>query len=161
MRSRHPGLDLPAAEMASVGLIALFHAPPWASAAAASAHCWNAWLVVPGALHLTLAEELTASRVWVQTSRNDSQLPTRRLPAHFTAALAGCAVNSQRSLEGRGCRTQNLLQRTGDPHHGLNAIVRHQTTWNPEVRRVLSDLPRPLFDRARRAAITMNDGGPA
>jgi CheY-like chemotaxis protein len=73
MRSRHPGLDLPAAEMASVGLIALFRAPPWASTAAVSAHCWNAWLVVPGALHLTLAEELTESRVWVQTSRNIAQ----------------------------------------------------------------------------------------
>jgi len=32
----------------------------------------------------------------------------------------------------------------------LNAVVRHQTTWNPELGGVPSDLTLPFFRRARR-----------
>ena len=43
------------------------------------------------------------------------KLPTRRLPARFTAALAGCAVNSRCfCLRVRRVPNNDLLQRPGD-----------------------------------------------
>jgi transposase len=43
----------------------------------------------------------------------------------------------------------------------LNAMVRHQTTWNPEVGGVPSDLPRPFSAASGGAVTTAGAVGPA
>jgi len=80
----------------------------------------------------------------VQPRRWQDAWATRRNPVLRAFYLRLCAAGKKPKVALTACMRKLLIM--------LNAVVRHRTTWNPELAGVSSDLPYP-FSAARGGAV--------